>query len=72
MKSNQFLRQIKFIVHYLDKGSYTYSNLRRSALKAGYGDAYARKIGSHLKWHEMAKALESVQDELLRILPIKT
>jgi len=73
MTSNQqFVRQVKFIAYYLDRGAYTYSNFRRSALKAGYGDAYARKIGSHLNCQEMAKAIESVQDELARILPLKT
>lgn len=68
--NKQFTRQIKFIAYYLDKGSATYSSALKSALKAGYGAAYARKITSHLNWEEMEKALESVQNELRRLFKI--
>ena len=42
MKSEQFERELRFIAYYLHKGSHTYSNGRRSALKAGYRDSYAQ------------------------------
>ncbi len=69
MKNNQnFAKQLKFIVYYLSEGEYTYSNLRRSALKAGYSDSYARKIGSYLNWQEMAKTLACIQNKLKCVL----
>lgn len=66
--SKEFERQLKFITYYLLKGSYTYSNARRSALKAGYSDSYARKITTVLDCQKMEKALITVQEELQKVL----
>jgi len=66
--AQQFSKQLKFIAYYLDVLSRTHSNLHRSALRAGYGDAYARKIGSQLDWELMEAAIKSVSPELERIV----
>ena len=71
MKSEQFERELRFIAYYLHKGSHTYSNGRRSALKAGYRDSYARKILSCLDWQKMKDSIIGVQEELQYILGIK-
>ena len=67
-KNQQFDRQIKFILYYIDRGSDTYNNLTRAAIKAGYRKSYARKIGSQLNWGEMEESLLVVKDELERFL----
>ena len=67
-QNTQFEKQLKLISYYLDRDAYTYSNLRRSALKAGYSDSYARKIGSYLNWQEMEGAVISVKEEIKKIL----
>ena len=66
--NQQFKKQLKFIAYLLDQGSYTFSNARRSALKAGYSDSYARKITSYLNWQEMELALLEIRNELRRII----
>ena len=67
--NQQFKKQLKFIAYLLDQGSdYTFSNARRSALRAGYSDSYARKITSYLDWQKMELALLEIRNELRRII----